>query len=86
MVSVVFLPLTQWESVICTMESRGSEGKQVPVQVLGTPMDAGRGLVYLPCSIFATPLRPAPPREPQGPGAQSLLECTTGWLSPRPLI
>lgn len=84
MVSAVFLPLTQWESMISTMESYGSEGKQV----LSTPMDSGRGLVYLPCPFLppASDQLCTPPSEPQGPGAQSLLECTTGWFSPRPLI
>lgn len=55
MASAVFLLLTQWESTISTTECGGSEGKQVLV----TAMDAGCGLVYLPCSIFATRLRPA---------------------------
>lgn len=58
MVSAVFLPLTWWESVIPTMESCGSEGKQIPVRVLGTPVDAKHGVVYLPCSISAIPPRP----------------------------
>lgn len=36
-------------------QSCGSEGKQVPVQVLSTGTDAGLGVVYLQCSTSAAP-------------------------------
>lgn len=84
MVSAVFLPLSWWEPVIPTIESCGSEGEQVPVQVLSAPTDAGCDVLYLTSSISATPC--TPPSEPQGPGAQPLVVCATGWLSPKPLI
>lgn len=81
MVSAVFLALTWWESVV----QKGSQSLSrswVPTWMLGV-LWLSRQVLFVP-SPSGQPC--TPPSQPQGPGAQPLYECSTGWLSLRQLM